>query len=827
MRVFTPLNGRISRFSAHVGHTRFSGIFIALLVLLLAVACRKVADLVSVPGLCPEVVSTNPPDSAVGIAIDAVIMATFNKPIDSTTLTAVTFTVANGSIPVAGVISYSGSTATFSPTTEFGKNTRYTATITTGVRDAARNAMISDYVWTFTTGNGPDLTPPTVTLTDPPNSATGVLLNKKLAVTFSESMDSVTAAASFSVRNTTGGGTAVGGYVTYAGTTAVFTPQSDLLPNITYTGTIARTARDRAGNAMVSDFTWSFTTGDNTDLGSPTVVATVPADNASAVSLNTKITAVFSETMDPSSINFSSFTLKHGTTAVNGAVTYAGISATFSPSANLLPNTSYTATITTDARDLAGNTLVSPYTWTFTTGSSFDLTAPTVISSDPSSGSTNVAYGKIISVNFSEAMDPLSVNTATFIVKNGSVAIPGKVVYTGTSASFKPNADLAPATSYIVTITTGAKDLAGNPLAKDYGFTFTTTIPPDVTAPTVVSVNPFYGAVNVPVNKVITATFSEVMDAATVNASSFIVKAGTSTITGAVTYSNRDAIFTPSANLSNNTLYTATIVNTVRDLAGNAMASNFTWTFTTVPVTTPPPALGSISIFGAFGTAGVINQGTNTLVNGSVGSTAASTLVTGFHEGISGDVYTETSANRGNVTGRLYAGPPAPGSTTSLTVATQALAGAVAAYNSASPASKPGGTDPNAGELGGLTLAPGTYKSASGSFTISAGNLILDAKGNPNALWIIQTTGSLNVGTAGTSRSIVLLNGAVAANIFWYVGTTATINPSGGGVMTGTVVASGNITMSSAGVATLSVLNGRILSIGGTVKIVNTTLNVQ
>jgi hypothetical protein len=55
-------------------------------------------------------------------------------------------------------------------------------------------------------------------------------------------------------------------------------------------------------------------------------------------------------------------------------------------------------------------------------------------------------------------------------------------------------------------------------------------------------------------------------------------------------------------------------------------------------------------------------------------------------------------------------------------------------YNSISPANKPGGSDQGSGELGALTLAPGVYKSASGT-KITNGDLTLDAQGNENATW--------------------------------------------------------------------------------------------
>ncbi|MEO6230916.1 MAG: ice-binding family protein, partial [Ferruginibacter sp.] len=143
--------------------------------------------------------------------------------------------------------------------------------------------------------------------------------------------------------------------------------------------------------------------------------------------------------------------------------------------------------------------------------------------------------------------------------------------------------------------------------------------------------------------------------------------------------------------------------------------------------------------------------------------------------------------------------------------------------------SKPGGIDPGAGELGGLTLAPGIYKSASGTFKITNGDLTLDAKGDANAVWIFQTAAGLTVGVAGPAgaRSVKMINGALPKNVYWYVGSAATINAAGGGIMSGTIISSAGITFSTAGNAVQTVLNGRAISLVASVTMVNTTINVQ
>ena len=411
----------------------------------------------------------------------------------------------------------------------------------------------------------------------------------------------------------------------------------------------------------------------------------------------------------------------------------------------------------------------------------------------------------------------------------GGTAVTGSVTYSGATAVFIPSANLAPNTTYTGTISTGAKDLTGNALAGKYVWNFTTS--KDNTAPTVISTDPLNLAANIAYDKKITATFSEAMNPSTITTTSFILKQGATTVPGTVSYSGTTATFTPSANLAAGTTYTATITTAAKDIAGNALANNYVWSFTTLVQIAPPASfLGSAAAFGAFGgNAGITNQGLNTIINnGGIGTTAASTLITGFHDGKTNDIYTETPLNVGNVTGGIFTAPPTPGNASSFTTATKGLADATIAYNSISPASKPGGTDPGAGELGGLTLAPGVYKSASGTFKITNGNLTLDAKGDPNAQWIFQTASGLTVGVAGPSgaRSVIMKNGGLAKNVYWYVGSAATINAAGGGIMTGTIISSAGVTFSTAGNAVQTVLNGRALSLNASVTMVNTTINV-
>lgn len=249
------------------------------------------------------------------------------------------------------------------------------------------------------------------------------------------------------------------------------------------------------------------------------------------------------------------------------------------------------------------------------------------------------------------------------------------------------------------------------------------------------------------------------------------------------------------------------------------------------PVVTTTGNLGAAASFGVFGGgAGMTNSGIYTVVNGDIGTTAASTLITGFHD--SKAVYTETTLNKGKVNGIIYSATAPRGSAPGVIAAAAALA-AQTAFDNLSPAALPGGIDVSslgggAGELGGRYLAPGVYKSAPGSYAIQAGDLTLDGRGDPNAVWVFQMASTLTVGGPGAAfpQSVHLINGAQAKNVFWQVGSAATINAAGGGTMVGTIIAFSGASFSTAGNTALTTLDGRVLSLHASVTMVNTRVTV-
>jgi MYXO-CTERM domain-containing protein len=418
----------------------------------------------------PTVSTTNPANNANNVAVNTAISATFSENILPSSVTTSSFTV-NG---VTGNVSVSGATATFTPSSPLAYATAYTATITTAVTDLASNHLAQSKTWSFTTGAAADTTPPTVSSTAPVNNATAVPVSSTVAATFSEAMKGSTiTTGNFQLKQ---GSTNVPGTVTLngAGTMATFQPTSPLAGGATYTATVTTGVQDAAGNAMAADKSWSFTTSAAADTAPPSVNSVTPADGAKDIAVNASLTATFSEAVDPKTVTGATFTLKNGSVPVGGSVSVSGATATFKPGAPLSNSTTYTAVLTTGIQDLAGNALASGHSWSFTTGATADTTAPTVTSISPAGNATGVPVTAAVTAAFSEPLDAATVTTATFTLKdNANAAVAGAVTYDGTTATFAPSS-LAPGTNYTATLTTGIKDAAGNAMAQEHVWSFTT-----------------------------------------------------------------------------------------------------------------------------------------------------------------------------------------------------------------------------------------------------------------------------------------------------------------------------------------------------------------
>lgn len=245
-----------------------------------------------------------------------------------------------------------------------------------------------------------------------------------------------------------------------------------------------------------------------------------------------------------------------------------------------------------------------------TTGSyvanySIDITPPSVISTQPLAGTTEVGTGATISAVFNEAMDPASLGASSFELRNQANQLVSAVVNYNASTqtiSLQPNVQLATGTVYTARIAggaSGAKDISGNALAGDFTWSFTTTVG-DTIRPLITATDPAAGATAITVSSGISVTFNESMTAASISGSTFELSAGGFATPASVSYDpgTRVAQLTPLAALATNTTYTVIVrgqTNGVKDSAGNALASDSTWTFTTDAGDITPPVIVNFS----------------------------------------------------------------------------------------------------------------------------------------------------------------------------------------------------------------------------------------
>ncbi len=606
----------------------------------------------------------------------------------------------------------------------------------------------------------------------------------------------------------------------------------------------------------------------------PTVIRTSPANGGTNEPLSKKsgvasfnkvsavkiISATFSTPMDPNSITTTTFTVQQGTNFLSGTVSYSDTTALFVAPNGLAPNLTYTCTISTGAKALAGASLASNYVWTFTT---IAPGTPTLVS--PANGATGIAtnptmiwnavagansYRLQVSTNNTFASTVYDDSTRT----NTSQGISGLTV--GSTYYWRVNSKTSGVTSSYSTI-----------------WSFTTLGPP--AAPILFS--PLAGAQNQPTSLTLSWLASTGANTYRLQLSTSAVFAGTvfddSTIaitsqpitglTVGITYywrvnaknaagtsaystrtfttsivalqppflatpANGDTVFITGPTLNwnasvgaatyrlqvdtsgvfTNTIFDdSTIAGLSHTLAGltngktyywrvNAKNSVSTsgystiWHFTVAPL--PPSLLGSASTFGIMATSAITSTG-NTIVNGDV-SLSPGTSMTGFPPGI--------------VNGTIHVNDG---------VAAQARADLLTAYNSLKNLA-PGTTISAGADLGALYptgIPPGTY--TSGSTMLVSTNLVLDAGGNANAVWVFQIGSSLTTGA-----NISLANGAQAKNVYWVPTLDGTVGV--GSTFYGTIVAGRDVTA-----VTGATINGRILAgatTAGTIALQASVVNV-
>jgi hypothetical protein len=661
----------------------------------------------------PTVTTSSPANGATSVSVIASVTATFSKAITPGTITTSTVLLRDGTgASVSGVVTYDATTRSvrLQPASLLKSGTSFTATLkggTAGIKDLRGNALAGDVTWTFTTppsalgqqvnpahplaqnliavwhffaGSSTNLvrpdssgswtsgSPPTFTsdgftptegvalqvsdgglydfTTQPfsiavdfryqPSSGTPVLLSRGLSAAWT--LQSHSAAPFGFENNKTAGFVYQGGLVPGQFYRAVVVWNGGTLtihglpggptsgPMVPFTASDKSTlligayyvpgfalkmplSRVMIWNRALTGSDVAQITGSDpysymmpvvpADPIAPIVAAVSPSNGLADVSVSAAVTVTFNEAMQASSLTGSTITLRDAANAiVPASVSYdaATLTARLQPGGVLTAGTRYTAELRgggSGAQDLAGNPLDHDFSWTFTTAPAVDTTAPAVVGIGPANGTSGVSTSAKIMATFSEALAPSTVSSASVTLRNGAGAIvPAIVGYDpGTQVvRLQAASPLAYDTVYTATMKGGAagiRDVAGNALAGDVIWTFSTVPPPDTTPATVTAVSPASGSDKIGVSSTVVATFSEALTASSVTGTTVTLRDAANILVAAtVTYdaATQAARLQPIGALRGSTVYTATVMGGtggVRNLAGIALASDVSWTFAT------------------------------------------------------------------------------------------------------------------------------------------------------------------------------------------------------------------------------------------------------
>jgi methionine-rich copper-binding protein CopC len=534
----------------------------------------------------PAVVSVSPANSATGVPVNSSVVLTFNKNIDPGTVNSGTVQVAvfSGSFSglVAGSYSVNGAVVTLTPLAPMPSNTLITVAVYSGtVKDLAGNSTIGNFSSSFTTATATSTTPPTVVMVTPANGATGIGLNAQVVLRFSESVNSNT------VNANTFALLANGVNISYPPSTSAdyrvvtLTARGLLLPASTTVTVVATSGvSDQYGNALAY-FSSQFTTAAGFDTTHPSVTSQRPGTGATGVALNTTVVLYVNEAMNTATIPGALHISQNGV-VVNGTVqvTDNGQTIQFTPSVPFQNNALVQVFLDTTALDVDGNNLAA-WQGSFTTAVDTSTVAPSAFGTNPVGGAPAVPTNVVIDLGFNELLNPGTVNNSTVTLTQASngqtVASTVSLLPSGWVIQIVPNAPLTANIQYSYNITTGVQGTNGL-AASANSWPFTTGSGTDTVLPTILSLAPPNGSVNVGNNAVVRVLFSKPVNPITVYEGSIqITGGGTTQVLDVINFSNNnmDVFLVPHGPLPDNTLMTLTISG-ITDVAGNAVPAQTT-----------------------------------------------------------------------------------------------------------------------------------------------------------------------------------------------------------------------------------------------------------
>ncbi len=480
--------------------------------------------------------------------------------------------------PAGGMVwswNEAGTAAVAGSTGPLQAGTAYRFTVAATACDALGVSLGQEIHRTFTTD-----TAPTVVLSGvfPADGASGVASGVVIRVPFSKPMDHDTTDQACELLLE---GQPVAATRRWDGPTRLLlTPAAPLRPHQAYTLLIGRGARDQNGIPLATAVTIRFTTSVERSV---TAAAITPASGAANVDPATPLVVAFAEPMETATVR----TLlrpdpgqEPQTAWTDGA---RRLTVTFP--LGLAPDTAWEWTVAADARAQSGNLVIPPGSFTFST---LARPNPRVIATVPGPGQTGIDPRSALQLTFDQNMDRASVQAAIGLAP-APVGTPTFTWANDRAVTITFAQPLAYATAYTLTVGTGARSATDIPLAGSLTQAFTTIARPAVVVTQVV---PAGGATGVGPTTGAVLPFSRAMDQGSVNAALTVTADGAPLAVGSI-WDGPMLRLLPAGGWPLGKTIGIGIAATAADLAGHALGTAFTTSFTTLPP--EPPAVTSIS----------------------------------------------------------------------------------------------------------------------------------------------------------------------------------------------------------------------------------------
>jgi methionine-rich copper-binding protein CopC len=544
--------------------------------------------------VAPVLTLANPADGTEDVDVNTSLVLQFNEPV-RLSAAHLRFTSSGGdhSGPIT-VSPTSGFASLYvvSPGRLIGK-TSYLVSISSEVKDQVGNPFGGRTLNLKTMDvqglPGSDITPPRLLSASPTSGSSSVNPNTQILLAFSEQLSS-TGSQVANYRITTSGGVYPIAGASMTGTSVILSFAGPLLVDTSYTLLLLPTLTDRAGNALAPTDPLTFRTaliqGQPGDRTPPRVATLNPADNSTGVGIHSEIYLTFSEAMNQTQmLSVSNYQLSTSGGSVPLTATFVNSSAVrLAPTvASLRGDTEYSLLLTSALTDLMGNPL-SPVAVSFRTATATgvpgaDFTAPTLVSSNPTSGTSDVDPNSLVVLVFSEEMgaSAASASSYRFTTQTGVPIFPTNVTVTGTGVVLGFGAQgMLTETNYTLSLI-NLSDKAGNTLQPIAPITFrTATIPGkpgDRTVPSITAISPAANGV-IGIYTQFYVTYSEAMGASAWSAGNYSLTTSGGLFPITVTYLSPTAVqISPTRVLIGNIGYKLSLSGGIQDLQGNRLQS--------------------------------------------------------------------------------------------------------------------------------------------------------------------------------------------------------------------------------------------------------------